>query len=514
MANQDNRNFVNNVVDAQKDLVDTVVEQTRKYSNGNAIVNETVQKGSEWYKNLLENQKNVFNKTTEKAADMKGTVEENAGKMNEFYQNWFNTQAGWAKQVWEMNMAQLKNVYGNAASSDPMTQWQNMFNNWNGQANTWMNNMTQANNWMNMMNQWQNMNPFAQGSNPFAQGSNPFSMDSFKKAGENATGIFNQYYEMLNGNFAKWQENIKNGTAQDAYGSMINATEGMTRFFEMWMPMWKSIQEKTFNMDVYKQYMDPAKYQEVMDKFFGFMPESSREYFQNLSNMMQENMKQASAFGMNGYQQMKDMGKNMASGFNSSEMFGNALTGYNNWYSAMNEAVAPFTTMTAPNKYTKNLVEWQDITNRIAIYNIKNAELQYMVYNQGTQVMDGLAENIAAKIQNGTEVDSMMALYQEWLNISDKTFVSLFESDAYSQLMAEVSAMQLKLKKDIELQMEKFMVGVPVATRSEMDELYRTIYDLKKQVRQMEKMMEIGEDEAETAVAEEKATTTRRTKKA
>ena len=68
----------------------------------------------------------------------------------------------------------------------------------------------------------------------------------------------------------------------------------------------------------------------------------------------------------------------------------------------------------------------------------------------------------------------------------------------------------MKLRKDIEGQLEKFMVGIPVATRSEMDEMYKTIYDLKKQVRQLEKMLEI--DGAVSEEGEEKAT--KKTKKA
>jgi hypothetical protein len=84
-----------------------------------------------------------------------------------------------------------------------------------------------------------------------------------------------------------------------------------------------------------------------------------------------------------------------------------------------------------------------------------------------------------------------MDMYQEWMSISDKTFVNLFESDDYSQLMAEVSSLQLKLKKDMEGQMEKMLHGIPVATRSEMDEMYKAIYDLKKEVRQLEKMLDI-----------------------
>ncbi len=141
-----------------------------------------------------------------------------------------------------------------------------------------------------------------------------------------------------------------------------------------------------------------------------------------------------------------------------------------------------------------------------------------MIYNQGTSVMDKLAENVVGKIEKGEEINSIMALYQEWLNLSDKVYVSLFESDEYSKLMAEVSAMQLRLRKDIENQVEKSLVGIPVATRSEMDELYKTIYELKKQVRELERSMNFDEVAANEAVenketaevfnemAEEKAT--------
>ena len=129
-----------------------------------------------------------------------------------------------------------------------------------------------------------------------------------------------------------------------------------------------------------------------------------------------------------------------------------------------------------------------------------------MMYARGTEVMDELAQNVMNKIQHGEEIKSMMDLYQEWINISDKSFVSLFESDEYSQIMAEVSALQMKLRKDVEQQMEKGMANIPVATRSELDELYKTIYELKKQVRQLERMMEMSDEDAvEAATAEEKS---------
>lgn len=494
MANQNNKNVVDTMVETQKNAVDSMVENTKKFTNGNNLVNETVQKGSEWYKNWLDNQKNIFTKVSEKGTNLNEGLQKNATQMNEYYQNWFNTQMNQAKQMWEMNNSYFQNAMNsnkNAATSNPMEMWNNMTNNWNN----WMSNMNNTQNWFNGLQQWNNM----------------FNMDAYKNASQNWTGIFNQYNDILNNGFAKFQENMQNGTTQDVYKNMMNATEGFTKFYEMWMPMWKSIQDKTFNMEVYKQWMNPVAYKDMMDKYFGFMPENSRQYMQQASEMFQNNFKQASQNNWNNYEQVRNM-FNQAMPVNTTEIFGNMMSGYNAFYNSMNEATAPFTKMMTPNAQTKTLVEWQDLSNRIAVYNIKNAELQYMMYTQGTKVMDNLAQNIATKIQKGQDVNSVMALYQEWMNISDKTFVELFESDAYSQLMAEVSAMQLKLRKDIEMQMEKFMTGIPVATRSEMDEMYKTIYDLKKQVRQLEKMLDLTTEEVaeDTKTATAKKATTKK----
>lgn len=493
MANENNNGFLDTIVDAQKQMVNTVVENTKKLTNGNTTIAESMEKGTEWYKNWLENQKNVFGKTAEKATTTANTIQDNTNKMNEYYQNWMNTQANWAKNMWETTQKHMKNAT-TQTSANPMEQMTANWNNMMNQFNQTQTNMFNMQNWMNQMNQFQNqMNPMNM-------------MNQFKGATENFGGIFNQWSEMLKNNFADFQKNLQAGTIQDAYRNMVNTTDGFTRFTEMWTPMWKSIQNNTFNMEQYKDMISPAKYQEFMDKFFSFMPETSRNYMQQMTEMMQNGFKQMNSMNVNGMQQARQMMGQMMPSFNANEMFGNMLTAYTNGYNAFENAVSPIARMVTPNQYTKAAAEWQDIANRAMVYNIKNAELQYMVYTQGSKVMDALAQNITSKMQEGTEVKSMMALYQEWLSISDKQFVSLFESEAYSALMAEVSALQMKLKKDIELQMEKSLVNVPVATRSEMDELYKTIYDLKKEVRQLEKMMEFDSEE-ETPATEAPAKT-------
>ncbi len=494
MALQDNTNIVDNIVSTQKQVLDTIVENTKKLTSANPVVSETIEKGSEWYKNWLEGQKNMFTKTTEQAASatehVKESAKETSNKANEFFETFMKTQMENAKKIWDMAAQGNTN---HSTSSNPFAAFTS-FNNTNHTANPFMNNnpFTQ---WQNNMNNMNNMNQWTNWMNGFQnnnwmnnmQNMNPFSADSYKKATEPVGEAFTKFYEMMNNGFADWQKNFQGGTIQDAYKNMINTGMGFSKFTEIWEPMFKSIQDKSFNMDVYKQMMNPELYKDMMDKYLGFLPENSRKQMQDLGNMFTDGMKQMSEAGMNGYNQMRGMTNNPA--MNHSQIFGDMLNGYNTWHSKMAEAAAPFNKMVTPNQYTKAISTWNDLSNRITVYNIKNAELQYMIYNQGQKVMDALAENTAKKVKEGKEVTSMLGLYQEWLNISDKVFVSLFESDDYSKLMAEVGSLQTKLRRDIDLQLEKSMESLPVAKRSEMDDLYKTIHDLKKQVKNLEKLV-------------------------
>ena len=510
-----NNNIVDNVLDAGKKVLDNVVETTKKFTGENKVLNETIEKGTDWYKNWLETQKDMFSKVTGHSSADNGKAKADSSKekdaastANEFLENWMNTQAEWSKKVWEMSQESAKK-FGVDASANPFANWANTntnpFASWSGANANPFAAWTGANtnpfaNWQNPMNTaanpfaaWMNQNAANNWMNQFQQ-MNPFTPEAFKKVNENITETFTKYYGTLNNNFTEWQKSFENATVQNAYKNMINSGEGFTKFAEMWMPMIKSMQDKTFSMDEYKKLMNPETYKEFMDKFFGFMPESTREYMNKMSGMMNDSMKQATDSGMSGYHQMRDMMSKMNNG---SQMLGNINNAYTSWQKQVSESVAPFTKLMPESQYTKTMQEWNDISRRITEYNMKNAELQYMIYNQGAKVMDKLAEQTAKKVKDGTEVTSIIDLYQDWMNISDKVYVSLFESTEYSKLMAEVGAMQMKLRKDIEAQTEKMFKDIPVATRSQMDDVYKTIYELKKKVRQLEKMMDLEGEEVE-----------------
>jgi polyhydroxyalkanoate synthase subunit PhaE len=87
-----------------------------------------------------------------------------------------------------------------------------------------------------------------------------------------------------------------------------------------------------------------------------------------------------------------------------------------------------------------------------------------------------------------------MNVYGEWLNTNDKHLTALFATAGYSKLQAELNTFGMKLKQHMNAQMEKAMKNVPVVPRSEMDELYKTVYELRKRINMLEKQLDVETD--------------------
>jgi hypothetical protein len=250
---------------------------------------------------------------------------------------------------------------------------------------------------------------------------------------------------------------------------------------------------KLFNANMFK---------EMIDKMFGMQP----EFFQNMTNQMMETMKNSMGNMMDNNKNMFDNMKNMMNHMmpNGSDMVGNMLNMYNNWYASLHQAAAPIMKLMPNGTMKHNMQTMQDMMNQMAVFNFKNAQLQYVMYQTAMKASEELSEELYAKMRNGEEMDNFLKVYQNWLNKLDKHFVKLFETNEYSKMMAETSAMQLKLKKQFESMMEKAMSHLPLINRSEMDDLYKTIHELKNRVHALEKQLESDEIVAEEEVKETK----------
>ena len=237
--------------------------------------------------------------------------------------------------------------------------------------------------------------------------------------------------------------------------------------------------------------MDPAEYKKNMENMFaGMMPQNNmKEFFEMYTNQMH------SMFG-NSQHMTKEMRENMENMMKSFPQLFNADMGkmmnmYNQMSDNMQKTMAPFVKMMAPGKDKERIEAGFETMDKMAIYQIKNTQLQYLMMTTGQKAVEKTMEMVTEKFKNQTEITSFNKFFQEWVNLNEGAFVELFNSDDFSALKAEVTSLSLAIKKDLETQFESQMAVYPFVFKSDMNEIYQTIHDLKNKVKSLEAQLAV-----------------------
>jgi len=385
----------------------------------------------------------------------------------EFFKKWYDSQMSFFNQN-----ADAKNT------ANPMEFFNTWMNTQMGSAKSWFENMNTASPFMKNLN----MN------------------DDMKKNYDNMLNMFNNWSSSMNTTYSEMLKNFNTGSGKDAFSGMFNNAEMYLKAFELWMPMFKSIQDKSFTPDTFKQMFNAPLFKEMMDKMFNMQP----DFMKNMNEETKANM-----------YKMMDANKTMFDSFKSSfnanipdsnMFFNQAFSNYNSMYNNLTNALAPMMKLMPEGEAKQNMDAMNEMSKEFNVFNIKNTQMQYMMYATGLKAMEELSGNIYNKVRNGEDVSNFMNVYNEWLHINDKNFVTLFETEEYSKMQADLSSFGNKLKMNIDKMMEKSLAKLPLINRTEMDDLYKTIYELKKRINVLEKQIDSDSEVVAESKPAKKAT--------
>ena len=86
-----NNNVVDSVVEFQKNTMDKVVEQAKKFT-GNTPMTDAIEKGANLYNEWVEKQKENIDKIKNNYANANNQAKETAENAKKFFQNWMENQ--------------------------------------------------------------------------------------------------------------------------------------------------------------------------------------------------------------------------------------------------------------------------------------------------------------------------------------------------------------------------------------------------------------------------------------
>ncbi len=123
----------------------------------------------------------------------------------------------------------------------------------------------------------------------------------------------------------------------------------------------------------------------------------------------------------------------------------------------------------------------------LATYLLATSKYQHMIYVSGERAMEKVVSEVSDRIAAGEESCSFKDFFDQWIQVNESSFRDLFGTDDFSKIRNEMLGAYLRLRTQISRQIELSLAEYPIPVRSEMDDLYKIIYELKKKVKILEK---------------------------
>ena len=454
-----NNPIIDNMMDAQANAMNTWMDSAKKFQS--AFANGNVAAESQnIYKDMMEKQAAMFS-----GFNMNGSnpfaanpfMNDNS-KPEEFLKNWYNQQMTSTKQMTDFN--------------------QSIYN--------------------SMLNYGKNANDV---NNSFSTMNNAW------------TNIFNSWTGTLNNSYDTFSKGIKNPFNADMFKNMYEGSQMYMKAQEMFQPMMSAIKNSDFSMDTWKNIYAADNYKKMTEQVFGsfFNNASLKDVFESSTKQMQNFFVNQNGLGKEYYAQMQ----NMSSQF--PELFSGNSENMKDLYSKMNNVFAktfePLLKMANPGKEKDNVEATIALLDKVTEYSVKQSELQSHLYKTMQASMEALAKETQEKykdVQAGSfTMPTSTELYAEWVKTNEKMYSELFATDEFSKVKAEALNLSMDVKKHFENQFENVFGQYPLIFKSEMEEVYKTMHELKKTVKDLQTKLAM-QSAANVEIFDEAKTTTKK----
>lgn len=115
------------------------------------------------------------------------------------------------------------------------------------------------------------------------------------------------------------------------------------------------------------------------------------------------------------------------------------------------------------------------------------AEFLHLLYLPMERSFQVLQDKVAEMADEGQLPENPKAYYQMWMKILEGHYMTLLKSPDYTQKMGETLTALQDFRRAKNAFLQDLIKLLPVPTETDMDELYKEIYTLKKRIRQLEK---------------------------
>ncbi len=266
-----------------------------------------------------------------------------------------------------------------------------------------------------------------------------------------------------------------------------NGSDVCLKLYEVWLPLFQAIQEKAADPAVYWKLFDPAQLKEVIDKTFGFSPDGIKEFSNQTSKVYDTWGIAATEFlgpWIEGVQNNIETFPQLVQGHPESltDIFHNVFSSYDRTFGRFFH----IRQVGKDREKTELLLRGMD---DMAVFMTKAAKYQYVMYMTGLKAAERVIEVFADRIRHNG-INGFNEFFDLWMDVTEKKYLEFGRTKEYAMLQGDLMNSSMTVRGHYFKLMELYLYDVPVALRSEMDDLYKTIYVMKKKIRSLERRVE------------------------
>lgn len=124
------------------------------------------------------------------------------------------------------------------------------------------------------------------------------------------------------------------------------------------------------------------------------------------------------------------------------------------------------------------------------------SEYTATVYKVGLDNMESLLNRYVDMAKQDSQPKTFKEFYELWWKTNEDAYQTLFGTESFSKLLAQVVDATVTFRKNQNELIEEFFREIPIPVKSDMDGIYKSFYELKKEVKRLKKEIEVLKKEA------------------
>ena len=118
---------------------------------------------------------------------------------------------------------------------------------------------------------------------------------------------------------------------------------------------------------------------------------------------------------------------------------------------------------------------------------ISMGELKAVINKTGQESFEQIAEKVQEELKEGVSLTTFRDFYNVWYSVTEAAYEKLLATDEFAKVFDDFSDRYAQYMIAQNKVYERMLAFLPIPTNTDMKSLYRTVYDLRKEVRDLKK---------------------------